>query len=168
MTDALMLVFLRRGLTLHPAVGLSGLCKAGNSPLTVCRDDVMALIITVRVCKYNIVHSASLKVSLWSRWCWKQETNPSLTSIWIAGLITLSLDGGRKEFAAGETVSNLVRQAVVKPHFILGYIKTPRLSLYITFSWAFRKVILERVNSPPLHNPQFFFSVCHMPDEIAI
>lgn len=41
-----------------------------------------------RRCKYSIVYSACLKVSLWSRWRWKQETNPSLTSVWIAGLIT--------------------------------------------------------------------------------
>lgn len=55
-------------------------------------DDVMALIITVCVCKYSIVYSACLKVALWSRWCWRQETNPSLTSIWIAGLTTPYLD----------------------------------------------------------------------------
>lgn len=58
----------------------------------------MALIITVCVCtKQSIVYSACLKVSLRSRWCWKQETNPSLTSIWIALLITASQEWGREQ-----------------------------------------------------------------------
>lgn len=56
----------------------------------------MALIITACVCKYSIVYSACLKVSLWSRWCWKQETSPYLTSIWIAGS-SLSAWTGREK-----------------------------------------------------------------------